>query len=152
MTRSILVVDDNPDVREIVRIRLVRAGFAVIAAADGLTGLVAVHYRSPAAVLLGLRAPTMARFDFLAAVRRWYHRPPPVFVVNHSDDPELHERAQRLGARALFSENEVLQREFPDHLSGLLPPVVRPAPFILDGYWAIDAIARSADRGMIPAF
>lgn len=49
---TILVVDDDPDVRELLGIMLEMADFEVRFAADGLEGLAAVEHEAPDAVLL----------------------------------------------------------------------------------------------------
>ena len=122
-SRSILVVDDNVDVRAILGVRLARAGFEVVTAGDALTGLAALNRCAPAGVVLDLLMPAMDGFEFLAILHRRHPSPPPVFVVSHSDDPDTRERAQQLGASELFTEGETLHRDFPACLGRLLRPV-----------------------------
>ena len=120
MSRSILVVDDNADVRAILCVRLARAGFEVVTAGDALAGLAALNRCAPAGVVLDLLMPAIDGFEFLAILHRRHPSPPPVFVVSHSDDPDTRERAQRLGASELFTEGQTLHRDFPASLGRLL--------------------------------
>ena len=53
----ILVVEDEPDIRELVRYNLEQAGFRVVEAEDGETALHKVRSEQPALVLLDLMLP-----------------------------------------------------------------------------------------------
>ena len=55
----VLVVDDEPDVVDLVRYRLRGAGMAVIVAADGLTALRTARERRPDLIVLDLMLPEM---------------------------------------------------------------------------------------------
>ena len=66
---TILVVDDEPDVVEIVRFRLEREGHAVISAADGPTGLVTAFTRNPDLVILDVMMPGIDGFEVLRRMK-----------------------------------------------------------------------------------
>jgi two-component system alkaline phosphatase synthesis response regulator PhoP len=55
--KKILVVEDEPDIRELVRYNLEQAGFRVVEADDGETALQKVRSEQPALVLLDLMLP-----------------------------------------------------------------------------------------------
>jgi phosphate regulon transcriptional regulator PhoB len=55
--KTILVVEDEPDIRELVRYNLDNAGFAVIEASDGETALQLARSERPALVILDLMLP-----------------------------------------------------------------------------------------------
>lgn len=65
--RKILVVDDDPSIREILSIQLARLGYDVTAAADGLEALELFKTSPPEAVLLDLMMP---RLDGLATCQK----------------------------------------------------------------------------------
>lgn len=56
--KTILVVEDEPDIRELVRYNLDNAGFAVVEAADGESALEVARKERPALVLLDLMLPS----------------------------------------------------------------------------------------------
>jgi len=56
---TILVVEDEPDVLELLRYNLVKAGFRVLQARDGLGGLKAARAKNPDAIILDLMLPGM---------------------------------------------------------------------------------------------
>jgi two-component system alkaline phosphatase synthesis response regulator PhoP len=68
-TRTILVVDDEPEIVAIVRDYLDRAGFRVITAGDGATALRLARAERPALMLLDLMLPELDGIDVLRALR-----------------------------------------------------------------------------------
>lgn len=67
---TVLVVDDDSNVREVLRRYLTRAGHTVIEAADGASGLNAVRRDQPDLVILDLMMPGMDGLDVCSAIRR----------------------------------------------------------------------------------
>ena len=67
---QILVVDDDPSVRDSVRMTLVAAGYAVVAAEDGFRALSQLRKNLPDVVLSDLDMPGMSGFELLSVVRR----------------------------------------------------------------------------------
>ena len=66
---TILVVDDEPDLVEIVRFRLEREGHTILSAADGPTGLVAAFTRHPDLVILDVMMPGIDGFEVLRRMK-----------------------------------------------------------------------------------
>lgn len=54
MKKKILVIDDDPDFREMLGIRLRSEGYTVMAAADGHLGMQAYYANKPALVITDL--------------------------------------------------------------------------------------------------
>jgi signal transduction histidine kinase/CheY-like chemotaxis protein len=84
---EVLVVDDDPGTRELLRRTLAREGWSVAEAADGREALARLGRGAPpSVVLLDLMMPGMDGFEVLAAMRReeaW--RGIPVVVVTAKD-------------------------------------------------------------------
>ncbi|NJL34132.1 MAG: response regulator transcription factor [Chloroflexaceae bacterium] len=68
-TRTILLVDDEPEIVEIVRDYLERSGFRVLTAGDGLNALRLARTERPNLLLLDLMLPELDGLDVLRAVR-----------------------------------------------------------------------------------
>jgi len=68
-TKTLLVIEDEPDVRRALEVLLGRAGFAVVAAADGRAGLRAVHEHRPDLVVLDLGLPHLDGLEVLERLR-----------------------------------------------------------------------------------
>jgi CheY-like chemotaxis protein len=67
---QILVVDDDPSVRESVAMSLMAAGYDVVAAEDGFCALSQLKKNLPDLVLSDLDMPGMSGFELLSVVRR----------------------------------------------------------------------------------
>jgi DNA-binding response OmpR family regulator len=65
----VLVIEDEPDVLDLIRLHLRKEGFAVLEAADGLTGLQLAREKLPAAVVLDLMIPEMRGEDVCRQLR-----------------------------------------------------------------------------------
>ncbi len=68
--RTILVVEDEPQIAALVRDYLEHAGFAVLTATDGAAGLTLARARRPDAVVLDLGLPKVDGLDVVRALRR----------------------------------------------------------------------------------
>lgn len=63
MPQKILVIEDDPDVRDILQVRLGSAGYEVITAPAGLDGLKTVYRESPDLIILDLMLPQLDGFQ-----------------------------------------------------------------------------------------
>ncbi|MGA9451890.1 MAG: response regulator [Verrucomicrobiia bacterium] len=70
MRRKILVVEDDPDQLEVIRLSLKAAGFAIGTAANGTEALVKTRSISPDLVVLDLMLPGLNGFDVCESLRR----------------------------------------------------------------------------------
>jgi DNA-binding response OmpR family regulator len=70
LTHSVLVVDDEPMARTLLRLMLVRAGFEVLEAADGLDALSKVKVQLPDVMILDVMMPGMDGFAVCEALRQ----------------------------------------------------------------------------------
>ncbi len=68
--RTILVVEDEPQIAALVRDYLEHAGFAVLTATDGAAGLTLARARRPDAVVLDLGLPKVDGLDVVRTIRR----------------------------------------------------------------------------------
>ena len=65
---KILVVDDDPDIFEIVETNLVGAGYRVVRAGDGAEGLRKVRSEQPDLVILDVLMPELTGWEVLAEI------------------------------------------------------------------------------------
>jgi CheY-like chemotaxis protein len=68
-SRTVLVIDDDPTVRELMERFLVREGFAVVTAANGVDGLRQAREVRPAAITLDVLMPDLDGWTVLAALK-----------------------------------------------------------------------------------
>jgi CheY-like chemotaxis protein len=71
---QILVVDDDPGVRETVAMLLMAAGYDVVAAEDGFGALLQLRKMLPDVMVSDLDMPGMSGFELLSVVRRRFPR------------------------------------------------------------------------------
>ena len=81
-----LVVDDESDIREVVRYALSREGFRVVEAEDGLDGLKKVSETNPAVVILDITMPRMNGIDFCLKLRQTSSTP--IIFLSSKDDEQ----------------------------------------------------------------
>lgn len=72
---SILVIDDEPQMRRMLRISLESAGYRVWEASTGEEGLVEAASRRPEVILLDLSLPGIDGIAALKRLREWYTAP-----------------------------------------------------------------------------
>jgi DNA-binding response OmpR family regulator len=63
MTKTVLVVDDEKDIRDLIAYNLSKEGFAVLTAADGNEALLKMEGHKVAVVILDIMMPGMDGFE-----------------------------------------------------------------------------------------
>jgi CheY-like chemotaxis protein len=101
----VLVVEDEAELRGLVRTVLEDAGFLVLEAADGPTGLELARRYRPCAVVVDLRRASMDGPAFARACRAGPGSSAPVIVL--SAEPTARLRARRLGVEVVPKPFEV---------------------------------------------
>jgi len=81
--REVLVVDDEPSVRESVAVLLMSAGYDVTAAEDGFGALLQLRKMLPDVIVSDLNMPQMSGYELLSVVRRRF---PQIMTVAMSGD------------------------------------------------------------------
>jgi len=119
---TVLVVEDEPESRELMRRTLRDDGWEVEEAANGRDALVAMA-KAPRAVVLDLMLPEMDGFEFLAQMRanpEWEHIPVIVVTAMDLSPDERHrlDSAHRVMAKATFTRDGLLRetRDLLEHL------------------------------------
>lgn len=94
---SILVADDDPSIRDLLRLHLENAGYTVVLAEDAIAAGHLVVRDPPDLLLLDVDMPYMTGFEFLEALRADPSLPkfPVVFLTAH---PEAQDVAKVQGA------------------------------------------------------
>lgn len=118
----VLVVDDMPETRRLMRRVLERARFVVSEAATGEAGLAAIRREGPDAVVLDLRLPGMSGFDVARAVRADPDpvvAATPILACSASVQAEVRREALDAGCDA-FEGKPFDVRTFPELIEGLI--------------------------------
>jgi len=121
MAKTILIVDDSSSLRTVVRLALVRAGYEVLEAGDGIEGL---EQLEKGRVNLIVSDVNMPRMDGIAFVRKlkenMRHKFTPVIMLTTEGQDAKKEEGRAAGAKAWmvkpFNPPQLL-----DAVSKLLP-------------------------------
>ncbi|WP_425099677.1 response regulator transcription factor [Tropicibacter sp. S64] len=81
---KILLVDDDPRLRELVRMALERAEYAVVTAGDGQTALTHAGREAPDLIVLDVGLPEMDGFEVCRRIRA--HSEVPILFLTARDD------------------------------------------------------------------
>ncbi|MBK5923781.1 response regulator transcription factor [Rhodovulum sulfidophilum] len=137
----ILIVEDEPEIAEILETYFAREGFRVICARDGTTGLAHHQRLRPDLVVLDIKLPGQDGYEVLAAIRRRGETPVIMVTALAEDLDKL--QALRIGAddyvvkpfnplEVVARARAVLRRTMgrgPDHLLRLGPLTVDPQAY-----------------------
>ncbi len=118
----VLVIDDEPDVRWLIRMSLERVGHEVIDAEDGLRGIAVAMKQRPDIIVLDLMMPVMDGYGVLAELAKDPRTASvPVVVLSAKAIPDEADRASAAGARR-FMEKPFDPDELAIELGELLQP------------------------------
>jgi len=86
LTETILVIDDEVQIRRLLEITLSSNGFKISEAGTGKDGLIAAATHHPALIILDLGLPDTDGIEILKKIREWYQKPIIVLSVRNSED------------------------------------------------------------------
>jgi CheY-like chemotaxis protein len=131
LPHHVLIVEDEPAIRQMVRRFLEKEGWKVQEAENGQAGLQAVHESTPAIILLDLMMPVMNGFDFLRELRKnqnW--RMIPVIILT-AKDLTVEDRAQLKGnVELIFQKGDYSRERLLEEVRDLVKALVAPAPSV----------------------
>jgi two-component system, OmpR family, KDP operon response regulator KdpE len=135
---TILVIDDEPQIRRFVKAGLELYGYSLSEAENGSAGLNAVAHSRPDLIILDLGLPDMDGVEVLTTIRSWSNVP--VIVLSVQVDEELKVHLLRSGAddymvkpfgiAELAARCEAALRRY--HKAADKDPVVRTGPLTVD--------------------
>lgn len=99
MSKTVLVVDDSPSVRQMISNTLQGAGYAVVTACDGQEALDVAGRASPDAVITDQNMPNLDGLGFCRAFRaRPEHQGVPVVFLSTESEDMIKAKARDAGA------------------------------------------------------
>jgi len=128
MGKTILVVDDNKAIAEIIERRLTIAGYTVLTAGDGKQALVTVAARRPDCVLLDIMMPDMSGLEILRQLKSdpTTAAIPIILVTAKGEDTDI-EQGYREGAAAYLTK-PFSAAQIVDAVRKILRAAADPAP------------------------
>ena len=130
--KKVLIVDDDPEMRLALHIRLKANNYEVVAASDGVTGVSEARKQMPDVILLDLGLPAGDGFSVIERLQRMdtlAHIP--IIVVSGRDRMANRERALKAGAR-VFLQKPVKNSELLAAIEQTLGVKSQPAHVVYD--------------------
>jgi DNA-binding response OmpR family regulator len=95
--RTILLVDDDPDVLAALQALLVHKGYRVVTANDGNRALALAEREAPDLVIVDMVMPRRSGMVVLETLKRPQRSGPPVIMISANEAPRQRQQAERLG-------------------------------------------------------
>lgn len=112
----VLVVDDEPAIRNLERVILSSAGYHVLTASNGAEALEVLQQNEPTVVVLDMQMPIMDGRSLFRAIANWEKRPAVLVVSSNGARSAQIE----LGAEASL-EKPFMPDDFLDRIEALNP-------------------------------
>lgn len=117
----VLLVEDDPEVAQMYRLKLELDGYAVEVAGDGLQALLKAMANPPDILFLDLRLPKMDGLGVLEVLRQDERtRKLPVVILSNYSEQELVERGLKLGALDFLIKSQTTPARVAGSVAGWL--------------------------------
>jgi DNA-binding response OmpR family regulator len=99
----VLVADDDPDIRRLVRLRLERSGYSVVSASDGAEALELAAGCTPDLAILDVAMPNLTGLEVTRALRERHATLPVILLTARARESDVREGAEA-GADAYITK------------------------------------------------
>lgn len=142
----VLVIDDESQMRRLLRASLERNNYAVLEAANGAIGIEQVARRQPNLILLDLGLPDFDGIEVLKRIRAWTQAPILVISVRYHEDEKINALdngaddyvTKPFGTRELLARLRVAERHHK---------ISTTNSFFQSGSLSVDLETRTVKRG-----
>ena len=117
--KKILIVDDEVDFLNVIKMRLEASNYSVVTASNGKEALEKIKADKPDAVLLDILMPGMDGLEVLRKIRA-HDKALPVFMITAFSNPERFELANELSASGFIVKTNDLKKEIDNITSAIM--------------------------------
>lgn len=107
--KTILIVDDDPTIRELYTTELEKGGYVIQQASDGVEALDIINQNKPDLIMLDIMMPRKSGLDVLAEIKQ---NPKlldiPIFILSVLGDTDDKARGLALGATRYIAKAETI--------------------------------------------
>ena len=119
---KILVIDDDPDLRDLYKEVLTEGGYQIDVASDGQEGLTKILLGGYDLILLDIMMP---KIDGIGILKRLKDKPPdvyngPIFVLSVLNQDEIIKKAMDLGAKGYIIKSDLTPDQVLNKISAIL--------------------------------
>ncbi len=107
--KTILLVDDEPDIIAPLRAALEEAGYRVVVAEDGNMALALAERENPALVVVDMMIPKISGFAVIEVIKKRLGGPP-VIMMTANESPRHRDYAVKLGVSDYFIKPIPMER------------------------------------------
>jgi two-component system KDP operon response regulator KdpE len=86
MADTLLIIDDEVQIRRLLEITLSANGFKIVKAGDGKEGMIAAASHQPSGIILDLGLPDADGLEILKKLRTWYQKPIIILTVRNAEE------------------------------------------------------------------
>jgi DNA-binding response OmpR family regulator len=123
--KTILLVDDDPEILGAMRLAVERRGYRVVTAADGNMALAVAEREAPDLVVVDMMMPKKSGFLVVETLRSRHREKPPIIMITANEGSRHRAYAEMLGVdeyvRKPFALDQLL-----DRIVRLCPPAPEP--------------------------
>ena len=102
--KRVLLVDDNEEILEVVRLALLDRGYEVLLARDGAEALVRAERDAPDLIVLDVVMPKRSGFMVLDSIRKLHFRTPRIIMLTACGEPRHRDFAASHGVDAFLAK------------------------------------------------
>jgi two-component system KDP operon response regulator KdpE len=86
MADTLLIIDDEVQIRRLLEITLSANGYKIFKAGDGREGMIAAANHQPSGIILDLGLPDADGLDIIKELRTWYQKPIIILSVRNTEE------------------------------------------------------------------
>ncbi len=122
-SKKIVIVEDNPSLSDIYKIRLEAIGYTCFLAYNGITALYFIQQEQPDLVLLDLMVPDIAGDQILARMRSsTWGKDIPVFIISNLNESDAPAGLRELGIEGYAVKANLANDQLDRIVDGILKP------------------------------
>ncbi len=119
--QTVLIVEDEEDIREIYKTKLAKEGYRVVTADSGTGGIISAEKEKPDLILLDIVLPMKEGFSVLADLKKNPEtRGIPVIIISNLDQDYEIKMAHDLGAEGYLTKSNVTPGEVAENIKNIL--------------------------------
>lgn len=116
---KVLLIEDEPEVLELYRLKLTLDDYDVVAAVSGKEGLSKAFSEKPELIFLDIKMPEMDGFEVLKKLRQSSKtKNTPVVILSNFDEEEMIEKGLSLGANEFLIKSQFTPEEISSKIKG----------------------------------
>lgn len=120
--KKVLLVEDDPFIRDITSIKLTEQSYSVSVASDGESVIPLIKSETPDLVLLDLDLPDVPGLEILRRMKEDDSmKNIPVIIFSNNDDPETKQKALELGTAGFFTKVSTAFDDLLSHIKTVIP-------------------------------